>query len=344
MSSPAESAATHPGPAPVTRRRDESPEAAPLEVRQAVPPPLPTEPQAIFVVGASRSGTTLMRNLLERSDRIALAMENHFVGHVLRREGARYYFRKVGDLADDNTIRRLVDLVYSGEFQRRSRLREVSPYWRWLTASVPSDEIVDRLLATDRTERGLFAAFMRVYADYRGRPVIGEKTPAHLAYVDTLLEWFPGGRVVHMLRDPRGVYVSDHHRRTVKRRKPYSVLMHVPGLFSTVLLIQTTLVWRSAARRHFVYEKKYPDRYRLVRFEDVVENPEETLAGVFAFLGVEMPPEPTNVKVFAHGFRWGEEGIDAGAADRWREHIHPFAKRFMTFFLRGTMRRFGYTD
>lgn len=303
-----------------------------------------TEPEAIFVVGASRSGTTLMRNILERSNRIALAQENHFIGHVVRREGARYYFRRAGDLADDDAIRRLVDMIYSGEFQRRSRWREVSPYWRWLVESIPREELEQRLLAAERTERGLMAAFMRVYADWRGRPVMGEKTPAHLAYVDTLLEWFPRGRVVHMIRDPRGVYVSDHHRRTVKRRKPYSVLMHVPLLFPTVMLIQTTLVWRSAARRHFVYKKKYPDRYRLVRFEDVVEHPEETLAGVFDFLGVEMPPEPTDVKVYAHGFRWGAEGIDAEAAHRWRQHIHPFAKRWMSYFLGGTMRRFGYVD
>jgi len=285
-----------------------------------------------------------MRNLLEQSDRIALAMENHYIGHMLEREGARYYFRRAGDPADDATIKRIVEMIYSGEFQRRSRLREVSPFWRWLVGNVGQPDIEQRLLETDRTERGMFAAFLRAYADFRGRPVMGEKTPAHLAYVDTLLEWFPRGRVVHMLRDPRGVYVSDHHRRTVKRRRPYSLLMHVPLLFSTVLLVQTMLVWRGAARRHYVYEKRYPGRYRLVRFDDVVKQPDETLTGLFEFLGVEMPPEPTNVKVYAHGFRWGEEGIDAGAADRWREHIHPFAKKLMTFFLGRTMRRYGYTD
>ena len=54
--------------------------------------PLPGEPEAIFVVGVARSGTTLMRFLLETSPRIGIARENHYVGHVLERQGARFYF------------------------------------------------------------------------------------------------------------------------------------------------------------------------------------------------------------------------------------------------------------
>ncbi|CAN5722720.1 hypothetical protein BH24CHL5_BH24CHL5_10090 [soil metagenome] len=309
-----------------------------------VPEPRPGEPEAIFIVGASRSGTTLMRNILETSDRIALARENHFVGHLRESEGARFYFRRAGDLADDDTMRRIAEMIYSGEYQRRSRWREVSPYWRWLVESVPQAEMERRLLAAERTERGVFAAFLRAYADWQGRPVMGEKTPAHLGFVETLLEWFPGAKVVHMIRDPRGVYVSDLRRRRQKRRKPYSWLAKLPFVLPAVLLAQTTLVWRAAARRHVQLERLYPDAYRLVRFEDVVRTPDETLPALFTFLGVETPQDPTQVKVMARGFNWGAEGLDAGAAERWREHIGRLADRWMRFFLRGELRRFGYLD
>lgn len=307
----------------------------------------PGEPEGIFVVGVSRSGTTLMRNILERSERIALAPENHFLGHLLEREGARYYFRHAGDLAHDETMRKIVDMIYSGEFQHRSRWREVSPYWRWLTASVSQEEMERRLVALraeDRSERGLMGAFMRVYADYHGRPIMGEKTPAHLAYVDTLLEWFPNGRVVHMIRDPRAVYVSDQYRRLTKRRPPYSWLIRIPFALSAVLLVQVTWTWAGAARRDRDFRMRYPDRYRLVRFEDVVTHPDGTLPALFDFLGVAPPPDPTAVKVYAHGFRWGQEGLDSAAASRWRQHIGPFPRRWLTFWLAGYMRRFGYSE
>ena len=303
-----------------------------------------TEPEAIFICGASRSGTTLLRKILETSDRIAIAPENHFVGHVLPREGARFYFRRLGELADDDTIRAIVELIYSGEYQRRSRWREISPFWRWLIRDVSRSELEQRLLVAERTERGLMAALMRTYADHHERPVMGEKTPAHLAFADTLLDWFPDGRVVHMLRDPRAVFVSDSHRRRGHPRRPYSWLMRVPLLFPAVMLLQTTFVWAAAARRHAALKRRHPGHYMLVRFEDLVQRPDEVLPKLFEFLGVAMPARATQVEVVSRGFKVGEQGLDAGAATRWREHIHPFAERLLRLFLGRPMRRLGYTD
>ncbi|HSH21805.1 MAG TPA: sulfotransferase, partial [Candidatus Caenarcaniphilales bacterium] len=133
--------------------------------------PSPAEPEAIFIVGVSRSGTTLLRRVMETSERVAIAMENHFLGHLVEREGARHYFRRLGQLQDDATVRRIVELIYSGEFQRQSRFRELSPYWRWLIENIGREDFERRLLAGERTERGVMRELMRTYADFRGRPV-----------------------------------------------------------------------------------------------------------------------------------------------------------------------------
>jgi hypothetical protein len=302
-----------------------------------------SEPEAIFIVGTGRSGTSLMRTLLERSPRIAIARESHYVGHLREREGARFYFHRVGDFSDDATMRGIVDLIYSGEFARRSRWREPSTFWRWLVDNVPRDDMERRLLAAERTDRGLFVAFMRAYADsIGGRPVMGEKTPAHLAYVATLLDWFPNARIVHMLRDPRAVYVSDLRRRRNKLRKPYSWIAKLPGALRLVILLNVSWGWRSAVRRHARYEKAYASRYRMVRFEDMVTRPDEILSALYKFLDVEMPPDATDVKVVSQGFRAGEKGLDAGAADRWRQHIGRFEKRWLELVLRRPMQVVGY--
>ncbi len=148
----------------------------------AVPERRPGEPEAIFVVGVPRSGTTMMRALLDTSDRISIARENHYMGHVFGRRGARHFFRKAGtDLTNDETIRKIVEMIYSGEYERLAGWRPPSPHWYWLIENIDRDELEQRLLAAERTERGMFRAFISAYAEKKGKPIWGEKTPTHLA-------------------------------------------------------------------------------------------------------------------------------------------------------------------
>jgi hypothetical protein len=249
----------------------------------------------------------------------------------------------VGDLRDDAAVRRLVDLIYSGELQRRSRLRELSPYWRWLTERVPRADIEGYLLASDRTERGTFDAFLRIYADRRGKAIMGEKTPAHLAYVETLLEWFPGARVVHCMRDPRAIYVSELRRRAVDPgSQPYRLLEHVPPFMATFVLLQVTWAWAAAVHRHRALARRYPGRYGLLRFEALVAHPQATLADLCAFLGVELEPRMLEQRVTSKGANLGATGFDAGAADRWRGTISGRARRTMEWLLGRRLEEMGY--
>jgi hypothetical protein len=306
-------------------------------------PRRPGEPEAIFIVGVSRSGTTLTRRILDRHSRIGIATENHYLGHLLAWEGARHYFRRVGDLRDDATVRRLVDLIYTGELQRRSRLRELSPYWRWLTERVPRGDIEARLLASDRTERGMFEAFLRIYADRRGKAIMGEKTPAHLAYVETLLEWFPDARVVHCLRDPRAIYVSELRRRAeAPATFPYRQLVRAPALLAAFVLLQVTWAWAAAVHRHRTLSRRFPGRYRTLRFEDLVRTPEVTLRDLCDFLGVAFEPRMLEQRVTSRGARVGETGFDAGAADRWQSLISRRARRAIETLLGSRLAEMGY--
>jgi hypothetical protein len=307
------------------------------------PTRLEGEPEAIFIVGVSRSGTTLMRRILDKHSRIGIATENHYLGHLLAWEGARHYFRRVGDLHDDAAVGDLVELIYSGELQRRSRLRELSPYWRWLTDKVPREDIEAYLLASDRSERGIFEAFLRIYADRRGKAVIGEKTPAHLAYVETLLEWFPDGRVVHCMRDPRGIYVSELRRRREHAVAfPYRQLALVPPLLERFVLLQVVWAWAGALNRHRALRRRYPERYGMVRFEDLVAEPTETLAELCTFLGVTPEQRMLEQKVTSKGARVGSVGFDSGASDRWREHIGAGAKSTIEKLLGRRLVEMGY--
>ena len=324
--------------------RSPSSESEPTaEDAHASSPPARTEPEAIFVVGVSRSGTSLLRAVLESHSRVAIATESHYLAHLLPSESAVHRFRRVGPLTDDDVVRRIAALVYSPLFQRGSRLRESSPFWRWLGKRVPQQELEAALLRAERTERGIFRALLTLYASRRGKAIIGEKTPAHVNSVDTLLGWFPRARVVHIVRDPRGVYVSELRRRRNKPTTvPYRWLAKVSWLFEAFILLETAWAWATAVSQHRVFARAYADRYRLVRFEDLVSDPMATVADLCGFLGLSVEPAMFEQKVISRGVLLGQSGFDAGAADRWRESIGPRPKRMLEVLLGGRLRELAY--
>jgi hypothetical protein len=302
----------------------------------------PAPPTHAFIVGVSRSGTTLMRHVLNRHSAIAIAPENHFLGHLLPHQGVVHRIRRMGALSDEGVVGRVVEYLY-GDLQKSARWREPSRFWTWLQRHVDADELKARFLSGERSERGLFDLLLGMYAERRGKVVAGEKTPGHLRHVDTLLAWYPGARVIHMMRDPRGIYASElRRRRQHAGALPYRLLAKAPPLLAGVILLQTTAAWMEGSVRSTTYARRFPRRYRIVRFEDLVREPHRTIAGVCEFLGLPFEPSMLEQHVVSAGAHLGQAGFDAAAADRWRSATPRWVNVWFTLLLRRSMARQGY--
>ncbi|HET6597158.1 MAG TPA: sulfotransferase [Anaerolineales bacterium] len=298
----------------------------------------------VFIVGLSRSGTTLMRNILNQSDWIAISRENHFLGHLVGAEGMRQKFRKFGDLSNDQNVQNLVDHLYTGGSERSSWFRRASSHWRWITRRVDRKEFARKLLETDRSERAFFILLMQLFADKKGKPIMGEKTPAHFRYAETLLNWFPEAKIIHMMRDPRGIFISEWHRRQKEAQSfPYQQLKRLPFLMKLVILLQTTITWREGASRCLGNQKKHPLNYYTQRFEDLVSEPQRQVEELCAFIGVPFQPAMLEQTVVSMGFQEKQTGFDSGAANRWKKHITPWVDAWFRFWLREGMEIFGYS-
>jgi hypothetical protein len=327
----------------VTGTRAPAPVPGPVTARTRRPPLEPGEPEAIFIVGVPRSGTTLMRMVLGMHSRIAIADENHFLGHPWPWLDGSWSPARIGSLETDDDVRRLVDRFTSDRFQRGTWFRGQSGFWRWTARRVPREELERRLLAGERSARGVFRVLLEAYADSKGRAVIGEKTPAHFRHVDQLLDWFPDARVIHMIRDPRAVHVSELKRRSADPDTlPYRILARVPPAMRALVLLQVVRTWAEALNHHSRYQRSHPGRYRLVRFEDLVREPAAEIERLCAFLGVAFEPAMLEQRVVSKGDRIGDTGFDAGAADRWERQIRPSDRRWIDRLLGGRIDELGY--
>ncbi len=69
--------------------------------------------QHIFIVGCARTGTTLLRQILSKSDRVAIAFETHYLHRFSTHGGGRK--KAFGDLTRNENLDKMIDFMYPAE-------------------------------------------------------------------------------------------------------------------------------------------------------------------------------------------------------------------------------------
>ena len=297
-------------------------------------------PSHIFIVGLSRTGTTLTRTILNSSDQVGLGGESLFFGDLRwlglgRREGYRHKFAKVGNLATDAGAKRIVEFIYAIRAKN---------FWSQIARLVACDKFTQDLMATDRTERSLLDLAMSFYAG--GKPIRGEKTPAHIYAIPTLLEWFPNAKVIHCFRDPRAVYISNKRKYESRSLPRVSALARRSKLlFEFYASLDVILTWRRAIRLHQEYQRRYPGQYCLSKFEDLVLKPNEQLQNLCDYLDIPFQQAMLDQLVLNSSFlpKRQRAGFDPSVVDRWRQYLHPAINRWFIFWCQHRFVEFGYS-
>jgi hypothetical protein len=300
------------------------------------------KPRYIFIVGLPRTGSKLLENILRNSSQINYesAGETHYVGHFIT-SGIKSDIKKIGDMSEDVNIHELLDYLYTGTPNKG--------FWRHLKRD-HSDQInVDRkkflqeLLASDRTEKGIYEVILRIHTTVTDKTILGDKTGANLYHIATLVEWFPQAKIIHLLRDPRAILASEWKRRM----KIYPVGFYLPvklgkPLYSLGIVLHITIIWLYAIRLHRQYEKRYPQNYRLIRFEDLVSEPEKSVRELCEFLDIEFDPKMLMPQQVGSSFaRERIVGFDKQTLTRWQNHLKPWMKIWMSVLGKKYFREFG---
>ena len=144
----------------------------------------------VFVGGCPRSGTTLLRTMLNSHPELAIPQETRVLIDGYRRRA------EWGDLALPENRLRVARWVVE---RKESR-------FRCLTED--ADELVERMVAAPPTIGSVLGAGFRLYAERHGKPRWGEKRPSVVLNLDAVLAMFPDAQYVNIVRDPRAAVAS----------------------------------------------------------------------------------------------------------------------------------------
>ena len=204
-----------------------------------------------FIVGCPRSGTTLVRWMLQEHPRLAIPPEAQWLVDVAPRSG----------LWSQDDPAQVLDAIV-----RHHRW----PYWP--LSEEAAREAVARRRPSSYAE--LVAALYAAYAERQGKPRWGDKTPENVLHLDFLGRLFPNAVFVHVIRDGREVAAS-------LADQPWTS----PGL------VEKAHWWHecvTTGRR--AGERLGPARYCEVRLEDLAADPEGALRRMCAAIGESYTP------------------------------------------------------
>jgi hypothetical protein len=207
-----------------------------------------------FVVGCPRSGTTLLRAMLDSHPELAIPGESYFIVELAP--------------------------AFAPRGRRRFNLKRcttaIVEHSRFVQWELPAETVRAAFEVARPTD---FAGALRVlyatYAAARDKPRYGDKTPNYVLDIPVLAELFDEGRFVHVVRDGRDVALS------------------VTGIegWGPAKVEGAARYWaRHVEAGRAAGRELGAERYLEVRYDDLVERPEPTLRTVCGFLGLAFDP------------------------------------------------------
>ncbi len=233
-----------------------------------------------FLLGSQRSGTTMLRLLLNKHPRLAVPHESKFIMAFFPR------LAEYGDLADSKNAARLLSDIAGHK------------------AVVAGNLIVDKdvLLAKDiSTFPRMIDAIMSEKAKQMGKARWGDKTPYYITHIDELWSLFPESKIIHLVRDGRDVVVSQRNMEWMSDNLPR---------------LAQDWSWKTTLC-HKVGSVRGPDFFLEVKYEDLVLDTTGTLTSICDFLGEAFAPEMVDFSISntdtvpADSLKWHRHSVRA---------------------------------
>jgi len=270
----------------------------------------------IFVVGSSRSGTTLLYSILLSSGEFAIYEAETLLLTVCQ---TRYVsLKKKG-----NYSRFINDWTNSKQFFRSG----LDPVKFKREAYKHRHDYTDFL-----------RFFMEIIAREQGKKRWAEQTPGHLSHMECLHKAFPTAKFIHVIRDGRDVAIS---RRKVgwtgtKSKDPLKKLLCAAKS------------WEMAIKEGQTVGKELGNRYIEIRYEDIITNLDDVLREInnFAQINIDRRKiEDSSVGSLGKGntaFEDKMDGISNRGLNRWKKELTENEICDLHLAIGGTLQKLKY--
>ena len=208
-----------------------------------------------FVVGVGRSGTTLLRLMLDSHPDLAIPPETHFLNPLIQASGR---------------------LRWSPKTAARTLVRDERR--RWNDFGLTEEELVEAYqqinpFNTTDAVRG----FYFLYASKFGKHRWGDKTPDYIRKMKKLQNHIPEARFIHVIRDGRDAGLSQN-KRVIKR-----------GKRDPVPAREMARRWRKRIVKSRL-DAEEVEHYIEVRYEDMITDTEGVLRRVCDHIELDFDP------------------------------------------------------
>ncbi len=270
-----------------------------------------------FIIGSGRSGTTLLRTILCRHPLIVIPPETYGLVNAIKK-----YIRYNGLDWQDLVNVSIGEFLFHPTFQ----------YWE-----TDLKVILQDLYTTPKDDRSLALIINQIYQSYikihkPAATIWGDKTPFNTLRLKWIKRVFPEAKYIHLIRDGRDV-VSSY----VKSK-----------LIPTVA--EAGERWNNSLDAVDKFEKKLvPNRIFTLRYEDLVNKPEEFTQTICNFLSIEYLPkmiENTEVHlgddVLDH-LRNVKNPINIKSIGKWKKHLNADDQKLTISLIQDRLIKKGYS-
>ena len=259
----------------------------------------------IFVVGSSRSGTTLMSRILGRNSFVYSFHELHFFESL--------WSKNFGSLIESDEAEKLLSQLLA--IQRQGYLSKKQPRQFLEEAHAVIDT------HSEHTASNTFARFLYSESARFHKKIPCDHTPRNLFYIDDILREYPNARVLCMLRDPRDVLLSQKNKwrrrslggSNIPRSEAFRAWLNYHPL-------TVTRLWQSAVNT--IQRHKDNPKVMVVHFEKLVSEPRANVEQICKFLGIRFEREMLNVPRVGSSLQADTKSVNeisAAHAGAWRK-------------------------